>query len=251
MRSGSKGTDEAGQAQNKTVQYGTIMDWDFPRVNKKRTVGFSYEEERMKVRTDARRAAIVEAAAGLFEEFGYDGASMNELAKRLGGSKGTLYGYFESKELLFEAVVRRFATGHLSEAAANLEADNEDVDALRETLLHFAERMLRVLTDDTRAMACYRMVMGEAGRSDVGRLFHESGPSEAIAALSLVLAAAMKRGLLVRGDAHIAAQHFIALVPAEIQSRLFEREPKPIGRTAIRGMARRAVEMYLSGALPR
>lgn len=236
---------------NKTVQYGTIMIGDFPLVNKKRTVGFSYEEERMKVRTDARRAAIVEAAAGLFEEFGYDGASMNELAKRLGGSKGTLYGYFESKDQLFEAVVREFATGHLSEAAEDLDIDNEDVDALQETLLRFAERMLRVLTDDKRAIACYRMVMGEAGRSDVGRLFHESGPSEAIAALSRVLAAAMKRGLLVRGDAHIAAQHFIALVPAEIQSRLFEREPKPIGRTAIRGMARRAVDMYLSGALPR
>ena len=51
----------------------------------------------MKVKTEARREAIVEAAAQLFQEMGYERASMNELAKRLGGSKTTLYNYFPSK----------------------------------------------------------------------------------------------------------------------------------------------------------
>jgi AcrR family transcriptional regulator len=39
------------------------------------------------------------------------------LVKRLGGSKATIYGYFASKEALFEAVVSASATGHLSDSA--------------------------------------------------------------------------------------------------------------------------------------
>ncbi|CAI1972516.1 Uncharacterized HTH-type transcriptional regulator yvdT [Serratia ficaria] len=74
----------------------------------------------MKVRTNARRDAIVEEAALLFQEMGYERASMNELAKRVGGSKATLYGYFSSKEELFTAVVRQHVTQHLSEAATEL-----------------------------------------------------------------------------------------------------------------------------------
>ncbi len=60
----------------------------------------------MKVRTEARRNVILEAAVALFKELGYERTSMNELAKRLGGSKATLYGYFASKEELFRAVVK-------------------------------------------------------------------------------------------------------------------------------------------------
>ena len=76
----------------------------------------------MKVRTEARRDAIVDAAAELFQECGYERASMNELARRLGGSKATLYNYFPSKESLLVAVVKAYATGHLSDAVDGLSA---------------------------------------------------------------------------------------------------------------------------------
>jgi AcrR family transcriptional regulator len=90
-------------------------------VKQKCTCRFTYEVGVvMKVRTEARREAIVEAAALLFQEVGYERASMNELTKRLGGSKATLYGYFPSKESLFVEVVRSVATVHLSEAVAQL-----------------------------------------------------------------------------------------------------------------------------------
>src|SRR5713226_8095349 len=128
----------------------------------------------MKVRTQARREAIVDAAAKLFLEFGYERASMNELAKRLSGSKATLYGYFPSKEALFVAVVREIATVHLSEATEELRARAEGGTTLESTLLRFAERMLLVLTNDSSALAVYRLVVAEAGRSEVGQLFHES-----------------------------------------------------------------------------
>ena len=59
----------------------------------------------MRVRTDQKRREIVEAAAALFVEQGYERTSMSAIAERVGGSKATLYGYFASKEELFRAVL--------------------------------------------------------------------------------------------------------------------------------------------------
>src|ERR1700748_881544 len=56
---------------------------------------------------DSRREAILDVATEVFLEVGYSCASMSAIAARVGGSKGTLYNYFKSKEELFEAFVRR------------------------------------------------------------------------------------------------------------------------------------------------
>src|SRR5947208_8772182 len=55
---------------------------------------------------DERRDAIVAIAREAFAADGYAGTSMSSIAARLGGSKGTLYSYFKSKEELFIAVVQ-------------------------------------------------------------------------------------------------------------------------------------------------
>ena len=206
----------------------------------------------MKVRTEARRNAIVEAAAELFKETGYERASMNELAKRLGGSKATLYGYFRSKEELFSAVVEAVATGHLLDAAQELAVDVVDGQpTLEARLTRFGERMLDVLTHDESALAVYRMVVAEAGRSNVGQLFYDAGPAEAMEAIARVMAAAMDRGELRRSDPKVAAAQFTALVTAETDMRLFQKDPPPLTLEQIRQMVSRALEMFLRGAAPR
>ncbi len=50
---------------------------------------------------------ILDAAAEVFLEEGFAAASMSAIAARVGGSKGTLYNYFRSKEELFEAYIQR------------------------------------------------------------------------------------------------------------------------------------------------
>ena len=54
---------------------------------------------------NAKRRQIIEGARSLFLAQGFDAASMGEIARKAGVSKGTLYVYFESKEQLFEAIV--------------------------------------------------------------------------------------------------------------------------------------------------
>ncbi|HEX7867902.1 MAG TPA: TetR/AcrR family transcriptional regulator [Variovorax sp.] len=204
----------------------------------------------MKVRTEARRNVILEAAVALFKELGYERSSMNELAKRLGGSKATLYGYFASKEELFRAVVQTVAVSHLAEAAAELQEVNETA-TLEAQLMRFGERMLFVLTNDADALAVYRMVLAEAGRSDVGQQFQESGPAEYIRTLGGFMDSAMKRGELRRMDPHVTALQFTTLITAETQARLFQVDPEPVSVEQIHALVQRAVEMFLFGAAPR
>ena len=63
----------------------------------------------MRVLTDSKRDAILQAAADIFHEQGFEGASMAGIATRVGGSKSTLYRYFSSKEELFVAVSHQAA----------------------------------------------------------------------------------------------------------------------------------------------
>src|SRR5476649_2115105 len=188
-------------------------------LSRKCTLEFIYAAgERMKTRTQARREAILDAAAGLFQEMGYERASMNELAKRLGGSKATLYSYFTSKEEIFSAVIRAYATQHLTEAAEALAAPADAGRTLEEVLLRFGKRMLSVLTGDNRALSVYRMVVGEAGHSDIGMLFYESGPRESVEKLSALMAGAQARGELRAGEPRLRALQFLALLTAEVEA---------------------------------
>ena len=205
----------------------------------------------MKVRTETRRNAILEAAVELFKEKGYERASMNELARRLGGSKATLYGYFPSKEELFVAVVKAVATVHLADAIAALSEDGAAHMSLEDLLVRFGERMMVVLTNDASALAVYRMVVGEAGHSVVGQLFDESGPAQLGEALAALFARAIERGELRRADPKVLAAHFSALVTSETSSRLYQMDPAPMALKDIRRMVRRAVETFLLGAAPR
>ncbi len=205
----------------------------------------------MKVRTETRRNAILEAAVELFKEKGYERASMNELARRLGGSKATLYGYFTSKEALFVAVVKAVATLHLADAIATISGEAAGQLSLEDLLVRFGERMMVVLTNDASALAVYRMVVAEAGHSVVGQLFDESGPAQLGEALAALFGRAIERGELRRADPKVLAAHFSALVTAETSNRLYQMDPQPMALDAIRQMVRRAVDMFLLGAAPR
>ncbi len=59
-----------------------------------------------KRRKEARPAELTAAALALFVEKGFAATRLEDVAQRAGVSKGTLYLYFDSKEALFEAVVR-------------------------------------------------------------------------------------------------------------------------------------------------
>src|SRR5215469_11107284 len=147
---------------------------------------------------DERREAIVSIAHEAFLSNGYSATSMSQIAAKLGGSKGTLYNYFSSKEELFAAVVGRKCEQFL---AALYDAEVEGVE-LREALMHAAERIIQLATSDD-TIKTYRLVVGEGTRfPEIGRTVFASGPMRGRQQMQKFLTHAKHAGQL-RADADV------------------------------------------------
>ncbi len=166
---------------------------------------------------ESRRAAIVSAARDAFLEQGYAATSMSTIATHLGGSKGTLWAYFPSKEDLFAAV--------LDDVTASFRRNLDD--ALRPgrdchtTLVDFAERfLLKILNPDN--MRLHRLIVGEGGRfPEIGRLFYARGPQIVLERLSDYIRGRMEAGDLRSDDPLKAAITLIQLTQTQHSLRLW------------------------------
>ncbi len=89
---------------------------------------------------EATRQRIVEAAAALFNERGFEGASVSELMKATGLEKGGIYRHFSSKEELAAAAFD-YAWGAAMEARMHdLDETRNSVDQLKQFIANFIER---------------------------------------------------------------------------------------------------------------
>jgi AcrR family transcriptional regulator len=62
---------------------------------------------------DPIRAKLIDAAAAVFAEKGYDGAGVAEIARRAGYTTGAIYGRFTGKAELLQAAIRSRSTNEL------------------------------------------------------------------------------------------------------------------------------------------
>lgn len=198
----------------------------------------------MRVRTEGKRETILETAAQVFMELGYERTSMSEIAVRLGGSKATLYSYFPSKDDLFLQVVKHLVGSKVDPAYADLSSQaGED---LRTVLTGLGERSLAAISSP-ESIALWRMVVGQAHLSDIGQRYWEQGPQPALEALARFLAAASDAGRLDVADARSAAFHLMNLFHAEFAWRWMFGYPVALTREQIRDAVARAVTAFLEG----
>jgi len=168
----------------------------------------------LKDRRDQRRDAILEVARAVFTEEGFSAASMSTIAARLGGSKGTLYNYFKSKEELFGAYVRD-ECGRFAESIFDVPDDR----SLAERLTGIGERFLDHLMSE-RSVRTYQLVVAEAHRTpELARMFYEAGPASGIARLTGILEEARDCGEVEVEDCEAAAEQFMALCRANLHFR--------------------------------
>jgi AcrR family transcriptional regulator len=160
-----------------------------------------------------RRDAILDVAHDCFAAEGYGATSMSTIAARLGGSKGTLYNYFRSKEELFDAVIRRSCDRLQDEISAFPEGG-----PLRARLSALAEVFLNHILSP-QALSISRMVIGEGERfPELARLFYEAGPRRGIARAAALLEALMDQGALRRADPMLAAHQLKDLAISGVHS---------------------------------
>ena len=170
-------------------------------------------------RSGRKRAAILDAAAELFLDKGFERTGMDDIAVRANVSKQTVYAQFGSKEALFSAMASA-----LTLSAANTIQHGSDVlpspGELERYLVDYATRLLEVVRTP-RLMALRRLGIAEATRfPELGRAVHEGGPARSIAALASMFARWHAAGLLHAPDACMAATHFNWLVMGEPVNRV-------------------------------
>ena len=158
------------------------------------------------LRADSRRRyrALLDTAAELFIEVGFEATSLNELVARAGGSKSSIYTYFRDKEGLFIAVVDDMVDDLLVPLNRPLPLDQPFTENLRELAGH----TLDVLTSK-KGMGLSRIVVTESTRIPaIGRHFFDHGPGHAMRQLANHLDSLTRAGRIQCEDPQLAAEAF-------------------------------------------
>lgn len=199
-------------------------------------------EGREKKREADRRGTIIKIAHAAFLADGYAATSMSSIAARVGGSKGTLYNHFSSKEELFVAVVETKCEEILS-FIYQVELDGGEFEV---ALRQLAEKFLGFALGE-EAIATYRLVTAESARfPELGRALYQSGFQRGIGRLAAYFEKAMAAGHLRRCDPARAGEHFFEFCKSGIHHRrLWNVTPVP-DTEEIRQQAAMAVETFLA-----
>ncbi len=156
-------------------------------------------------------------------DLGFDGASMGEIARAAGVSKGTLYVYFADKSRLFEAIVEEEKIEQ-AKTAFNFDPDR-DVDT---TLPEFGRAYVALLCRPGGGSAI-RTVMAIAERMpEVGSRFYTQVIAHTVDRFAAYLGARVRLGELVIDDSQLAAWQFMQMCQATLfQAFIFQAKPAP------------------------
>ena len=194
----------------------------------------------MRVKSEEKRLAILEAAKSVFLERGYDSASMAEVSARVGGSKQTLYSYFASKEDLFVAVMIEKGATQVQPLFDILHENDNLAEAIHDFVLAF----LRFITTD-EVVAFRRIVYAEGAKSDLGKLFYENGPKRGWTRMAEDFEQAMDAGRMRRADPWTAVYQLHALCEAGPVQRLLEGSGGPIDEATLLAVADAATDTFI------
>jgi TetR/AcrR family transcriptional repressor of mexJK operon len=198
-------------------------------------------------RGEARRAALLKEARAVFLEEGYEGASIEEIVRRTGGSKASLYSYFGSKEGLFWELLVDLTNEFMQELQV---PDHADAD-MEGTLTAIGHRYLKVLLDPAGRRLFRTMIAESARFPKLAQSFFERGPARGRRALAEYLRLQNEAGRLDCRSPEFAAVQFLELIKDPPHSRvLLSLPPFPPGRDPESHVAD-AVRLFLYGCTPR
>lgn len=172
-----------------------------------------------KARGEGRREEILAAALEEFSARGFEATRLDDVAKRAGVAKGTIYLYFRDKESLFQELIRAMLTPLVGTIEA-MGAVDLPVGVLAE---RFVDLFVREVFE-TRRKDVIRLMISEGRRfPKLAEFYYREVLSRIIASMREVLRRAAARGEVPEGLAEfpqiIAAPGLVAI----IWSGLFER----------------------------
>jgi AcrR family transcriptional regulator len=203
------------------------------------------QSPRWQRRAEDRPREICAAALDVFTEKGFAAARLDEIAKRAGVSKGTLYLYFKDKEDLFRAVVR-------DTVAPNVDALREAAMASDLPFAVIAQMFLSRFADIASRLpvgAVAKMVIGESGNfPELAKVWHDQVAGPAIGLLAGLIEKAQAKGEVRRGDPRL---HAFTLMGPMLMGVIWRETLQPVGGTPldIEALARQHAQTVLAGLL--
>ena len=189
----------------------------------------------------SKRRQILDGARKVFMDLGFDGASMGEIARSAGVSKGTLYVYFADKSRLFEAIVEEESLEQ-GKVAFNFDPERD----VTTTLMEFGKAYIQMLCRPGGGSAT-RTVRAIAERMpEVGRRFYNNVVSLTIARLAAYLEARAAKGDLAIADCQLAASQFMQMCQVPFMPFIFQAAPAPSAERTTE-VVESATRMFLAG----
>lgn len=194
-----------------------------------------------------KRDQIIDGAREVFLEQGFDAASMNDICRAAGVSKGTLYVYFQNKEDLFVALVEEERNRIFATLDPLLDADLP----IEERLRLYARRLAEALCSDGVVRA-QRIIVGIAERMpDLGARFVDGVMQRPLARIAGLLARETASGRLRVPDPEMAAMQLVELATAGLwRRRLFGKIPSAPPAETTDAVADAGVRVFLAAYGP-
>lgn len=189
----------------------------------------------------AKRSQILEGAQSVFLRMGFDAASMNDITREAGVSKGTIYVYFNSKEDLFVALCEHYRQTLFSSFIGQLEKGFSN----RQELIDFGVALTTLITSSI-AIRAQRIVVGVSERKpELAARFYERGPKRSHAIMARSLQAMIDAGVLEQHDVTRTAYQLSDLFFAGLyRPRLFGALAEAPSEQAIRDNVESAVDFF-------
>jgi AcrR family transcriptional regulator len=189
----------------------------------------------------SKRRQILDGASKVFLDLGFDGASMGEIARAAGVSKGTLYVYFADKSRLFEAIVEE-ETLEQGRMAFNFDLDRDVATTLRDFGLAYIQLLCR-----PGGGSAIRTVMAIAERMpDVGRRYYEHVLEKTIGRLAFYLEAHVTAKDVAIDDCKLAASQFMMMCQASLFLPFIFQAAPPPSAERIAQVVESATRMFLA-----
>ena len=185
---------------------------------------------------------VLEGARQVFLSDGFEGASVDDIARAAGVSKATLYSYFPDKRFLFMQVAKTECCRQADTAINSI-----DMNAPVQTVLcDIARQMVDFMTSEF-GQRIFRICVGESDRfPELGREFYESGPMLIRGRLVEYFDEAIARGELQIEDKTLAAEQFHELCKADLFPRMVFNMASEFTEAEKMRVVDGAVEMFIA-----
>lgn len=185
---------------------------------------------------------VLAGARTIFLRDGFEGASVDDIAREAGVSKATLYSYFPDKRLLFMEFAKAECRRQAEEGAAAVDMNRPAAEVLTDA----ARRMVAFLLSDF-GMRVFRICVAESDRFPaLGHEFYHSGPEVVRNKIAHFLRIAVERGELSIDDVTLAADQFHALCKGGLHDRVIFGIADCCPAADIDQTVREAVAMFLA-----